>query len=87
MTLEEAIKFAIDGKAVLFLGSGFSSEATNILNENLPIGRELSYAICDEMNINRSDKLSISSERYVDKYGVQSFITFVFIICMILRKG
>ena len=77
MKLEEAIKFALDGEAVLFLGSGFSSEATNILHENLPIGRELSYAICDEMKINRSDKLSISSERYVDKYGVQSFITFL----------
>lgn len=41
MKITEAIKHAIDGNALLFVGSGFSVGATSINNKEFPTGREL----------------------------------------------
>ncbi len=51
LSMDEAIKYAIDGDAVLFLGAGFSHEARNKKKEFLPVGKDLSVALCRELGI------------------------------------
>lgn len=41
MTVEEAILYAQEGEAILFVGSGFSSGAKNMSGEDFPIGSKL----------------------------------------------
>ena len=81
MELQKAIKAAMDGEAVLFLGAGFSSGGMNILGENIKVGKDLSYAICDDLGITRSDNLTISASRYIEdekcKKGLDEFIDFL----------
>lgn len=56
MELQKAIKAAMDGEAVLFLGAGFSSGGMNILGENIKVGKDLSYAICDDLGIETKNR-------------------------------
>lgn len=77
LSIDEAIKYAIDGDAVLFLGAGFSHEARNKENEFLPVGRELSVALCRELGITESYDLSIISERYIDEKNIKGFISYL----------
>ena len=41
MEISEAIKHAIDGNALLFVGSGFSVGSKSINNKDFPTGRTL----------------------------------------------
>ena len=45
MELQKAIKAAMDGEAVLFLGAGFSSGGMNILGENIKVGKR--FVVCN----------------------------------------
>lgn len=65
MTIEDAIKKALDGNGILFLGSGFSFGGKNSKGTNLKIGKDLSHAICREIGVKETDDLTISSERYL----------------------
>lgn len=65
MELKEAIQYACDGEAILFLGAGFSFGGKNCNNSAMKVGSELSYAICDDLKIARSDNLTISATRYI----------------------
>lgn len=69
MDLETAIKYAIDGKALLLLGAGFSRESRNIRDEKMPSAGELVDCIYKEIyqedNIPESDKESL--EDLVDR--------------------
>lgn len=81
MELSQALKYVIDGDAVVFLGSGFSCGGINVLREQIKVGKELSYAICDDLGIERSDNLTISASRYIEdencKKGLEKFIEFL----------
>lgn len=66
MELNTAIRHALDGNAILFLGAGFSIGGTNKLNEKLPTASKLSFQMCDELNIDKSDELALISERFID---------------------
>ena len=66
MELNTAIRHALDGNAVLFLGAGFSIGGTNKINKALPNASELSFQMCDELGIERSDDLALISERFID---------------------
>ena len=81
MELEEAIKHAIDGNAILFLGAGFSLGATNKNNKNFLTAGDISKKICQEIGIEETDDLTISSDRYIndDKHGkgIDKFIEFL----------
>ena len=81
MDITTAIKHAMDGNAVLFLGAGFSIGGTNRLNQTLPTAKELSLQMCDELSIKPSDELSIVSERFIDDKkigkGINSLIFFL----------
>ena len=60
MKLQEAIQYAIDGEAILFLGSGFSFGGKNKNGGDLKIGSGLSHAICRDLGIPESANLTIS---------------------------
>lgn len=81
MELSTAIRHALDGNAILFLGAGFSIGGTNKINEVLPTASELSYQMCEELNIERSDDLALISERFIDDpmvgKGIDSLISFL----------
>lgn len=81
MELLQALKYALDGDAVLFLGAGFSYGGINVAGSKMKVGKDLSYAICDDLGITRSDNLTISSSRYIEdencKKGLDKFIDFL----------
>lgn len=81
MELQQALKYVIDGDAVLFLGAGFSYGGVNVSGGEVKVGKDLSYAICDDLGIERSDNLTISSSRYIEdencKKGLEKFIEFL----------
>ena len=66
MELQQALKYVMDGDAVLFLGAGFSYGGVNVSGGKMKVGKDLSYAICDDLGIERSDNLTISSSRYIE---------------------
>ena len=81
MELQQALKYVMDGDAVLFLGAGFSYGGSNISGGVMKVGKDLSYAICDDLKIAQSDNLTISSSRYIEdekcKKGLDEFIDFL----------
>lgn len=81
MELKEAIRYACDGEAILFLGSGFSFGGKNRNNSAMKVGAGLSHAICDDLKIARSDNLTITATRYIMddscKKGLSEFIRFL----------
>lgn len=48
MDLKTAIEYALDGRAVLFTGAGFSYGATNIQNKPIPAGMSLAHKLLEE---------------------------------------
>lgn len=81
MNLEKAIQHALDGNAILFLGAGFSFGGKNCLGDEIKVGKDLSYAMCDDLGISRSDNLTITATRYLEdercKKGLKELITFL----------
>lgn len=75
MEIQDAIKHAIDGEAVLFLGAGFSVGGKNRNNENLPTARELSRRMCKKIGLPESDELAIVSDRFIDDPKVGKGVT------------
>lgn len=81
MDIETAVKYALDGEAILFLGAGFSIGGTNKQSEPLPNATKLSYQMCKALGINEVDDLSIISERFIEDKkigkGIEKFIKFL----------
>lgn len=70
MELQEAIKHALDGNAVLFAGSGFSFGATSLSGEKPLPGRELAKELYRLAEVDAEDSdLSNASQFYVQKFG------------------
>lgn len=70
MELEQAIKHAIDGNALLFLGSGFSADAISISDESLPTGRALAKTLSRAVDVeDETDDLMIASDSYIKSFG------------------
>ncbi len=65
MDLHTAIKHAIDGKAVLFLGSGASIGAKPIVGEKFLTGRELAVLLSEPAGLKPpSEDLNFAAQRY-----------------------
>lgn len=78
MILEEAIKNALSGNAILFLGSGASVGAINQNGESFPIGQELAerlYPSCT--NLDQAADLFCEDKDAENKDGEQELITFL----------
>lgn len=70
MDLTTALQHAIDGNAVLFLGSGASAGATPIAGEKFLTGRELALHLCELAAITPpNEDLNFASQRYLKKFG------------------
>lgn len=75
--LGTAIRHALDGNAILFLGAGFSiGRGANKINETLPNASKLSFQMCDELGIERSSrKQNIERETItatIPKYSIDN---------------
>ena len=70
MDLTEAIKHAIDGNAVLFVGSGFSFGATSLSGDSPLSGRAFARHLYEAAGVEAEDSdLSIASQMYVAEFG------------------
>lgn len=76
MELEQAIKAALDGRAVLFVGAGFSTGALNLNGECFPTASKFSAALCEEMGRPENLNLSLTSDMYITdpRFGIQALI-------------
>lgn len=70
MNLDTAIKHALDGDALLFLGSGFSAGAIPVGAEKFLTGRELAIELSKLCDLEPpTDELNFAAQRYRKKQG------------------
>lgn len=69
MTIEEVVNNVLQGNCMLFLGSGFSVDAVNLLDETMPIGRGLSDILDAETGEDSDGDLEEAADAYVEKFG------------------
>ena len=69
MEFEKALAYAAQGRAILFLGAGFSSGATSLANEPFLLGAGLGKALADEAGIPSDFALEDISDIYMSKFG------------------
>jgi len=55
MDLEDAVRHALDGRAVLFTGAGFSNGATNIEGNPIPSGKALAIKLLADIGYTKTD--------------------------------
>lgn len=84
MTLEEAMIYAIEGDALLFLGAGFSSGAENLAKRSFPLGKQLCERLIDDGNIDITGDSEIDqcdlgyiSERYLETNTRRDMLDFL----------
>lgn len=80
MDILQAIRHALDGNAVLFLGSGFSYGAKNSLNATLPQATELANLMLIEIKYKTTGNTSLTqaSKSYEKHKGKNSLIEFLY---------
>ena len=66
---EMALAYAAQGRAVLFLGAGFSWGATSLADEPFLLGAGLGKALADEAGIPSDFALEDISDIYMSKFG------------------
>lgn len=82
--LDEAIAYAIEGNAILFLGAGFSAGAENMAERDFPLGSSLCERLIldgkiDVTGDSESDRkdLGYISERYLETNTRQDLLSFL----------
>lgn len=74
MNYTDALTAAWNGKAVLFLGSGFSTGAESIDGEPFPTGSALARFLCHRAGIKETSDLRQASSRYVKKLSDEALV-------------
>lgn len=80
MEISEAIIHALDGDAVLFIGSGFSLGATNVRNDKFKTATPLAHKLlrdCEFEEKDFTDDLGIASRIYQDTKGEIDLVEFL----------
>ena len=84
MTVEDAIQYALEEKAILFLGSGFSKGAVNQAGREFPLGSQVCERLIQDGNIDVSQDslsdqqdLAYISERYLESNTREDLIRFL----------
>lgn len=67
MDYEQALAYAKSGKAILFLGSGFSYGVKSVIGEKLPTASGLAERLCLESGSTKTDNLKKACKRYLQK--------------------
>ena len=75
--LKEALRHALDGNAVLFLGAGFSDGAQNKLGAGFPMAGELSKLLMQSLGESEDLPLSTASEYYKKIKGRVGLLQFL----------
>ncbi len=74
MDLREAIEYAIDGDAILFVGSGFSRSSLNVEGNHLFTGSQLSKFLGDACGLSDEADLNDVADLYVTQHGSTSLV-------------
>jgi hypothetical protein len=74
MELEEGLKLAHDGRALLFVGAGFPRGATNLAGDDFAVGRDLARDLSTEAALPAGLALDDVAELYVNKFGESKLI-------------
>lgn len=74
MDLNHAIERALDGHAILFLGSGFPFGATNVANTKFKRGTELATALSKAAGLPADATLDDAAEAYLEMLGEDALI-------------
>ena len=89
MTIEEAIRHALNGNAILFLGSGFCKGAINAAGREFPLGGELCSRMIKDGGIDVSEDSTEDqndceyiAERYLETNQKMDLVRLV-ILCLL----
>jgi hypothetical protein len=77
LTLEELVYRVAGGRALLFLGAGFSVGAQNLDGVTLPAGSQLLDELCASLGISRELGLEQAAEYYADEHGIPALNSLV----------
>jgi hypothetical protein len=72
--LEQALKLVYDGRALLFIGAGFSRGARNLAGADFSLGAGLGDRLSEEAVLTKGLALEDAAELYVEKFGVTRLI-------------
>lgn len=72
--LETIVEKILEGNCMLFLGSGYSTDAINMLDEKMPVGRGLSDLLDNESGEDNEGDLEEAAESYIDRFGVAMLV-------------
>jgi hypothetical protein len=75
MDIERALEHALDGHAVLFVGSGFSREARNLRHERLKTAPELAHHFAKRAAIDLDSSLEDAAEGFLEKQGYETLVS------------
>jgi hypothetical protein len=67
--LDEALRHALDGQAILFVGAGFSTQARTANGGDLPTGAKLSELLASKLGLSTTPSLDLASEMFVHRMG------------------
>lgn len=77
MDYADALHAAVNGKAMLFVGAGFSLEASSVSGRDFPTGTELARSLCEAAGAPVTDDLKIASGRYLRVKRDDELISFL----------
>lgn len=75
MDTERAIEAALEGRAVLFVGAGFSLGATNVNNEPFKTARQLAQFLASKVDLPAGTPLDDAAEEFGRLKGVDALIS------------
>jgi hypothetical protein len=74
MEVDAGLKLALDGRALLFVGSGFSRGATNLSGDDFSLGSQLAATLSKEAGQPEVLALDDAAELFADRFGVDSLV-------------
>lgn len=77
LTIQEVAKRILEGNCMLFLGSGFSANTTNLFDKTMPIGGGLVALLDAETGQDSDGDLEEAAENYIDRFGELQFVQFL----------
>src|SRR5579862_8578328 len=75
MDLDRAIEHALDGRALLFTGAGFSRGATNLRNRPFKTGPQFANHLALQAHLPAGTPLDDAAEIFVEQFGKDRLIT------------
>jgi hypothetical protein len=69
MEIDEAIRHALDGHAILFVGAGFSRDAKSKVSNFILTGESLAAYFKEKLQLTESVPLDVLADMYKDKFS------------------